>query len=127
MSELLITVLDQPKRENILRLRGRSRQNYEFRWARVGSRGFYALPVQDQRTIDDLFRKDAGHRRNLSIFALDKAPQPEKKVEVPNYDNHDKGMLLEEAVNLGLHATEKDSGPALRRLIDTYWQGRKDG
>tara|TARA_R100000808_G_scaffold142_3_gene1061 strand:- start:5756 stop:6139 length:384 start_codon:yes stop_codon:yes gene_type:complete len=127
MSELLITILDQPKRENILRLRGRSRQNYEFRWARVGSRGFYALPVEDQRTIDDLFRKDAGHRRNLSVFALDKAPQPEKKVEVPNYDAHDKGMLYEEALRLGLPVMEKDSAPALRRLIDTYWQGRTDG
>ena len=120
----LITVLDQPKRENILRLRGRSRQNYEFRWARVGSRGFYALPVEDQRTIDDLFRKDAGHRRTLSIFALDKVPQPE--VEAPNYDKFEKADLVEECERLGIPVSEKDTAKVIRRLIDTYWQGHKN-
>lgn len=119
--QLLITVLDQPKRESVLRLKGHSRQTYKFRWARVGKRGFYAFEPEDQRAIDDLFRKGA-HTRRLGVYSsVSQAP------EVPSYNKATKDDLFESCKNLGLHTDEKDTARVLRRVLDAYWQGACHG
>jgi hypothetical protein len=124
MSTTLITVLDQSKREDTLRIRGFTNLSYTFNWTRVGSRSFYAYKPESQRETDDMFHKRAYHRVRLGVFSEAGEPQA---VKTPSYDKATKADLMESCDKLGLYCNEKDNNKVLRRVLDAYWQGVTHG